>query len=70
MEQAEVWVGLTDGGSGLEEFLRVNFNRPDLALVLDYYHAASYVEELARVLHPDDEGKAARRAPHPPKSLS
>ncbi len=62
MEQAEVWVGLTDGGSGLEEFLRVNFSRPDLVLILDFYHAASYLEALARALHPDDEGKAAQQA--------
>lgn len=25
MDQAEVWIGLTDGGSGLEEFVRRNF---------------------------------------------
>jgi hypothetical protein len=61
MERAEVWVGLTDGGSGLEEFLRTNFNRPDLVLILDFYHAASYLEELARALHPDDEGQAAEQ---------
>jgi hypothetical protein len=64
MEQAEVWVGLTDGGSGLDEFLRANFNRPDLVLILDFYHAASYLEELARALHPDDEGKAGQQAEH------
>lgn len=58
MERAEVWVGLTDGGSGLESFLRTNFNRPDLVVILDFYHAASYLEKLARALHPGDEGTA------------
>ena len=55
MEQAEVWVALTDGGSGLEEFVRKNFNRADLVVILDFYHAASYLEELAQALHPGDE---------------
>ena len=61
MEQAEVWVALTDGGSGLEEFAQRNFNRPDLVLILDFYHAASYLEELARTLYPTDEAKAAEQ---------
>ena len=25
MDQAEVWIGLSDGGNGLEEFVRKNF---------------------------------------------
>jgi hypothetical protein len=60
MEQAEVWIGLTDGGNGLEEFLQRNFNRPDLVLILDFYHAASRLEKLAQALHPDDD-EAARQ---------
>ena len=55
MEQAEVWIALTDGGSGLEAFMQHNFNRPDLVLILDFYHAASYLEKLAKALHPQDE---------------
>lgn len=62
MERAEVWVALTDGGAGLEEFVRMNFNRPDLVLILDFYHAASYLERLARTLHPRDEGRAVSQA--------
>jgi hypothetical protein len=54
-EQAERWVVLTDGGAGLEEFARNNFNRPDRVLLLDFYHAASYREKLAKALHPQDE---------------
>jgi hypothetical protein len=55
MEQAEVWIALTDGGNGLEAFMQQNFNRPDLVLILDFYHAASYLEKLAKALHPQDE---------------
>jgi hypothetical protein len=62
MEKADVWVALSDGGAGLEEFLQKNFNRPDLVVILDFYHAASYLEALARALHADDEKKAAVRA--------
>src|SRR5262249_29943289 len=61
MERAEVWVALTDGGSGLEQFCQKNFNRADLVLILDFYHAASYLEELARALHPQDEAMAAQQ---------
>jgi hypothetical protein len=62
MEQADVWVAVSDGGSGLEEFLRKNFNRADVVVILDFYHAASYLEGLARTLHPADEGKARDQA--------
>jgi len=62
MERAEVWVALSDGGSGLEEFFRQNFNRSDLVVILDFWHAASYLEELARALHPADEVSAQQQA--------
>ncbi|MFO0968810.1 MAG: hypothetical protein U0793_24915 [Gemmataceae bacterium] len=35
MNCAEQWIGLTDGGNGLESFLRRNFPR-DLVLILDF----------------------------------
>ncbi len=54
MERAEVWVALTDGGNGLESFVQSNFNRPDLAVILDFYHAASYLEKLAKATLPQD----------------
>jgi hypothetical protein len=54
MNRAEVWIGLTDGGNGLEEFVRKNFSR-DPVLILDFWHAADHLTELAKVLHPDDE---------------
>lgn len=54
MDQAEVWIGLTDGGNGLEEFVRKNFPREPV-LILDFWHAADHLIELAKLLHPDDE---------------
>jgi hypothetical protein len=58
MGSAEVWVALTDGGSGLEDFVRDNFGRPDLVVILDYWHAASYLEDLARAVYPANEEAA------------
>lgn len=54
MDSAERWIGLSDGGAGLEDWLRVNFGRLD-AVILDFYHAAEYLGDLARTLHPGDE---------------
>ena len=57
LDRAEVWVALCDGGSGLEDFVRENFPRVE-AVILDFYHAAEYLAELAAVWHPNDEGAA------------
>jgi hypothetical protein len=54
MDQAEVWIGLTDGGSGLEEFVRRNFPREPV-LILDFWHASEYLTELGQLLYPGDE---------------
>jgi uncharacterized protein UPF0236 len=57
MEQAEQWVGLSDGGNGLEGFLQTNFNRANLVVILDFWHPTGYLEAVARAMHPDDEEK-------------
>lgn len=57
LDQADVWVALSDGGSGLEDFLRENFPRVE-AVILDFYHATEYLAKLAKALHPSDEEKA------------
>lgn len=57
LDQAEVWVALSDGGAGLEDFLRENFPRVE-AVILDFYHATEYLAKLAKALHPSDEEKA------------
>jgi hypothetical protein len=54
MERAERWIGLTDGGNGLEDFMHKNFPR-DLVLILDFWHAAEYLTELGQLLEPRDE---------------
>jgi hypothetical protein len=60
MNQAEQWIALTDGGAGLEDFVKKNFPGHDLVAILDFWHAAEYLGGLAAVLHPNDE--AARTA--------
>jgi hypothetical protein len=62
MDRADLWVALTDGGNGLEGFCQQNFNRPDLVLILDFYHPAGYLEKLAKALHPADETAATAQA--------
>jgi len=58
MDRAERWVALSDGGAGLEEFLRQNFPRVEV-VILDFYHAAEHLADLAKLWHPKDEGAAA-----------
>ena len=57
MNQADVWIALTDGGNGLEAFMESNFPLVE-AVIIDYWHASEYVAKLAKVLHPADEAKA------------
>jgi len=60
LDAADVWVGLTDGGNGLDEFMRVYFPRAEL--VLDFFHAAGHLNELAQALHPTDDAAAGELA--------
>src|SRR5205814_1895212 len=46
LEAVEQWVALTDGGAGLEEFMRKNFPRAEC--ILDFYHAAEHLNDLAK----------------------
>lgn len=54
MDRAEVWIGLTDGGNGLAEFVRKHFPRAPV-LILDFWHAADHLTQLAKLLYPSDE---------------
>jgi hypothetical protein len=56
MDQADIWVALTDGGSGLESFMEAHFPRVE-AVILDFWHAKEYLVKLAKALHPKDEDK-------------
>ena len=56
MDAADVWVALTDGGAGLEEFMQTNF--PRAICILDFFHAAEHLNELAKAWQPHDEEQA------------
>lgn len=58
LDQAQRWIALSDAGAGVEDLLRVTFGRVD-AVILDFYHAAEHLGDLARALYPSDE--AARK---------
>lgn len=53
MDKAQRWVAISDGGAGMEDWLRANFPRVE-AVILDFYHVAEYLSEWAKVLHPDE----------------
>jgi len=54
MDAAEVWIALTDGGSGLEHFIDVNFPRAEK--IVDFRHASEYVHDLAKAYRPQEAG--------------
>ena len=54
MDRAERWIAVSDAGSGVEDWLRVNFGRVE-AVILDFWHVAEHLGELARALYPSDE---------------
>jgi hypothetical protein len=62
MGRARRWVAISDGGAGIEDWLRLNFPRVE-AVILDFYHAAEYLSEWAEALHPDEaEAQEVARA--------
>jgi hypothetical protein len=61
MDHAERWIGLSDGGAGLEDRLRENFPRVEV-IILDFYHPAEKLTGLARLLHPKAEDQAEDQA--------
>lgn len=54
MDAAERWIALTDGGNGLEHFIDVNFPRAEK--ILDFQHAAEYVNDFAKAYRPKEGG--------------
>jgi hypothetical protein len=56
MDAAEVWIALTDGGNGLENFINVHF--PKAEKIIDFQHVASHVAEFAKKFR---EGNKAER---------
>jgi hypothetical protein len=61
MEQADCWLGLTDGGNGLEDRVEENFPLVE-AVILDFFHPAEKLTGLAQRLHPSDAARAEEQA--------
>jgi len=59
MDRAQQWVALTDGGNGLDNFMEVQFPRAER--ILDFYHAAEHLDDLAKVYHSGAAAAAADR---------
>lgn len=54
LERADCWLGMCDGGAGLEDLLRAHFPRVQ-AVILDFCHPAEYLGNLGRALYPSQE---------------
>lgn len=52
MGRAQRWVALSDCGSGVDDFLRVNF--PRAVRIADFYHVAEHLGDLAKAWRPGD----------------
>lgn len=61
MDRADRWIGLSDGGNGLEDRLRENFPRVEV-IILDFFHPAEKLTGLSRLLCPQSEEKAEEQA--------
>lgn len=59
VSQADVVIGLTDGGNGLENCLvsALGGIAQEIVFILDFYHASEHLLEFAKVLHRDDEAR-------------
>jgi hypothetical protein len=57
MDRAQRWVALSDGGAGLEGFLRSNFPRVE-AVTPDFCRAAEHLGKLAKALYPGRKRRA------------
>lgn len=57
MDAAELWIALTDGGNGLENFMDVNF--PGAVKILDFQHPAGRLSQLASLVAKDEPSALA-----------
>ncbi len=55
IDRAQRWVALSDGGSGVEDWLTRNFPLT-AAVILDFYHAAEHLCDWVKALHGGDQG--------------
>lgn len=65
IERADVLIGLTDGGNGLEECLLEHvfsgLGRP-FEFILDFYHASEHIHQFAQTLHGGEETQVHSQA--------
>ena len=59
-DDLEQQLAVSDAGSGLEEFQRVNF--PKTERILDFFHASEHVGQMAQAVRAGDSAAAARQA--------
>ena len=52
MNRAKQWVALSDCGSGVDDFLRVNF--PQAVRIADFYHVAEHLGDLSKAWRTGD----------------
>lgn len=59
VSQADVVIGLTDGGNGLENCLTSALGgiADKMEFILDFYHASEHLLEFAKLFCPDDEAR-------------
>lgn len=65
IEQADVVIGLTDGGSGLEDCLLDHVFSglgAQIEFILDFYHVSEHVHDFAQQLHSGDEDSINQQA--------
>jgi hypothetical protein len=55
MDAADLWIALTDGGNGLENFIDVNF--PQAEKIIDFQHVAGHVGEFAKKFRQGDKAE-------------
>jgi hypothetical protein len=61
MDQADRWLGLSDGGNGLEDRLHDNFTYVNV-IIINFYHPGERLTGLARLLHPQEQERAKEQA--------
>ncbi len=61
MAEADLWLGLSDGGNGLESRTEENFPLVEV-VILDFFHPAEKLTGLARLLFPKEEERAQDQA--------
>jgi hypothetical protein len=57
MGEAQRWIAVCDGGSGLEDLLRRHFGRID-EVILDFYHASEHLGDFAKAWQSGDADAA------------